>query len=211
MNILIIDDHPIIAIGLKRVLRDNFEPKEMDVATSGHEAMELLQAHQYTICVLDLVLPNTDTHALLKQILMVQKKCKVLVYSSSPDEVYAMNYIREGASGFLNKNAPLDDFVTAVGMLLNGKMYISERILRSNFSKTAAALNPFENPFNKLSKRELELLTHVLQGKKNKEISQVLSIEQSTTATLKGRLMRKLGVNSVVELIALAKEYHMDV
>jgi DNA-binding NarL/FixJ family response regulator len=209
MNFLIVDDHPIIVLGVKRILKENFEVDNVDHAEDGHHASVLLKNNTYNMCILDLVLPNTDTHSLLKQVLSQQTSCKVLIYSSSPDEVYAMNYIREGASGFVNKNAPTEEFLGAVKMILNGKMYISEGVLRTNLTPSGLG-GSFDNPFQKLSKRELELLSHLLKGRKNVEISKVLNIEQSTTATLKGRLMRKLGVTSVVDLMALAREYRLD-
>lgn len=206
MNVLLIEDHPITAMGIKHVFHDNFESTEVHIASNGKESLVLLNSTAYTVVVMDIVLPDTDSHALLFNIKRLQPEAKILMYSNCQDEVYAMPYISMGANGFLNKSHPEEDFVLAVKMILANQIFLSQRVINKKIKKKLFTLD-MGSPFRTLSKRELELFNHLMKGERMKDISSTMNIHQSTAATLKKRLMKKLGVDSMVDLVNVAVEF----
>lgn len=206
MNILIIENHPITALGTKQVLEDNFDAVNVQIAPDGNVAVNIMNDNSYEVIVMDIVLPDTDSHALLHDIKRLQPQSNVLIYSNSQDEVYAMPYIKMGASGFLNKSKSEEDFILAIKMVSSGQLFLSQQVIKKSMNNQNNSLE-LESPFQKLSKRELELFNHIIKGKRMKVISSTMNIEQSTTATLKKRMMIKLGVNNMVELINLSNEF----
>jgi len=206
MNVLNVEDHPITALGIKNIFEDHYKEANFYQVSNGNDALKKLNEISFKIVILDIVLPNTDTHALFKSIRKLQPECKILIHSNYQDEIYAMRYISMGASGFLNKSKPEDEFVMAINMILAGQVFVSQEVVQNSMGANKETLN-YNNPFENLSKRELELFNHIIKGEQMKYICDVMKIQQSTSATLKKRIMNKLGVKNMIELINLAKEY----
>lgn len=206
MNVLLIENHPIMAKGIQHVFENHFEIINVDISKNGKQALEALNNNTYKVVVMDIVLPNTDSHTLLHHIKRLQNEAKILIFSNNQDEVYALPYITMGANGYLNKSQSEQDFVLAIRMILAGQLFLSQRVINKKM-KINSYNNEPDTPFKKLSKRELELFNHLMKGKRMKDASTIMNIHQSTAATLKKRMMKKLGVNSLVDLINLAKEF----
>lgn len=208
MNVLLIEDHPITRIGLEQILEDRLSPSLITHATNGSEAVAQLKNTAYDLIFLDIVLPDTDTHSLVHEIKRLNEKAKIIMYSNYNDEVYAMPYISMGACGYLKKTATEDEILSAVEMVMKGQIYVSQKVLLNNMHHRKSN-SVSGSPFEKLSKRELELFSHLITGIRLKEICDIMHIEQSTVATLKSRMYAKLGVDNMVALIRLAEEYNM--
>lgn len=206
MNVLVIENQPITALGIESVCRDHFNPLEVFAVESSQQALCKINKFRFQVVIMDIALPQTDSHALLKEITRIQSDCKILIYSNNQDDVYAMSYISMGASGYLNKTNSKEDFVMAIKMILAGQLFLSERMIRKNLDCRTNTVN-IESPFLKLSKREFEFFYHYIEGKRIKDIRCLMNIEQSTVATLKKRMMTKLGVDNVVDLINIAGEF----
>lgn len=206
MNVLLIEDHPITAMGIEQVFEDHFDSVKVHIATNGKEALNKINAFSFKVIVMDVVLPDTDTHALLFEALRIQPESKILIHSNCQDEIYAMPYISMGASGYLNKTSSEIDFVQAVKLVMSGQLVLSQKVMQKNINRKTNAAN-LGSPFQKLSKRELEFFNHLIKGDSIKDISVVMHIEPSTAATLKKRMMKKLGVTGMVELIRVADEF----
>lgn len=206
MNVLIIEDHPITAMGVEQIFEDYFECSEVHIASNGKDAINKINTISFKVMIMDIVLPDTDTHALLFEALRVQPNSKILIYSNYQDEIYAMPYISMGASGYLNKTNSEENFVQAIKMILAGQLYLSQKVIQKNMNRKSNTAN-MGSPFQKLSKRELEFFNHLIKGYSVKDISAVMHIEPSTAATLKKRMMKKLCVTGIVELIKVADEF----
>jgi DNA-binding NarL/FixJ family response regulator len=203
MNFLIIEDHNVTALGIEMLVKEYYAVNRIDKANDGGSANKLTCTHKYDVCFLDINLPNTDTNNLLHSVRSKQPDCKILVISNSPDAIYAMPYLRLGAHGYLNKSARPQDFKMAVDLILAGHIYIKESALRKDLNPKSQNIG---EPFVKLTPREMELLQQILMGRSGNEISKILKIEQSTVATIKNRLMNKIGAKNMVELTRLAIE-----
>lgn len=204
---LIIDDHVVVRSGVKTLLSDIYNPSEIYEAHDGTSALERLKERDYDLAMLDIQMPNTDTLSLMDIIRVQYPDLKILVFSMSPENIYAQRYLKAGAKGFLNKDSPMEEIQKAIEIVLSGKKYISDNLIEILASN--AGSRPDENPFNKLSPREFEIASLLLEGQTISQISKDLSLGVSTVGTHKSRVFEKLNVTNLLEMKALADHYQM--
>lgn len=204
---LIIDDHMVVRSGIKALLSDLYKPSTIDEAHDGESALKKIETEEYDLVLLDIQMPNTDTLALMQMISSTHQGIKVLIFSMSPENIYAQRYLKAGAMGYLNKDSSLDELIRAIDLVLKGKKYISETLLEILASSAGQEKN--ENPFNKLSPREFEITNLLLSGKTISQISNSLHLGVSTVGTHKSRIFEKLRVTNLLELKDLADSYQL--
>ena len=203
VNILMVDDHEIVYQGLRLSIHKKVNISNFDHCCTGDECMDLLSENTYDLIILDVNLPETDTQNLLSLILFKNPEQKVLIFSMSPEEIYARRFLKNGAKGFVSKEAKMSEVLFAISTVLEGKKYIS---LKTGQIISDDMLNRrTENPFDKLTEREIEMLKHMMNGKNGKEISDILHLHQSTVGTHKVNIFRKLGITNFVELTEMAR------
>jgi two-component system invasion response regulator UvrY len=174
---------------------------------NGETAISKLKNEQFDLIIMDIQMPNTDTLGLMEYIHITYPAAKVLMFSMSAENIYAKRFMKAGASGFVSKEAPLEDITRAINTILNGKKYISdslaEKLAEDSYSGKSG------NPFNELSPREFEIVSLLLEGKTVTDISHALNIQTSTVGTHKARLFEKLGVTNILELKEMATTYNL--
>ena len=201
---LLIDDHLVVRSGIKMLLTDMFKDVEISEAENGNSALELLKEATYDLITMDVQMPNTDSFALMEFIKKTYPKAKVLMFSMSPESIYAIRFIKAGAKGFISKSAPLEEMKTAIEKVMNDKKYFSEEVLMELTEGDAGGNN---NLFDLLSPREFEIVQMLLNGKTISHIAADLSLGLSTVGTHKGRIFQKLKVTNLLELKELANSY----
>lgn len=197
----------VVRSGIKTLLADLHKPCTIDEAHDGVSALEKIGSKTYDLAFLDIQMPNTDTLALMQNISLNHPQLKVLIFSMSPENIYAQRYLKAGAMGYLNKDSSLDELLKAIDIVLSGKKYISETLLE--ILANSAGREKDENPFNKLSPREFEITNLLLSGKTISQISHSLHLGVSTIGTHKSRIFEKLRVTNLLELKDLADSYHL--
>ena len=202
---LLIDDHTVVRSGIKVLLTDIYVDVDIYEAQDGESALLLLQNDKYDLVTLDIQMPNTDTFALMELIKSKYPDLKVLVFSMSPETVYAVRFIKAGAKGFISKDAPLEEIKIAIDRVLNGKKYFSDALQDLFADGNNKATN--SNPFNILSTREFEIASMLLKGKTITTIAEELSLSLSTVGTHKGRIFNKLNVINLLELKELSTSF----
>lgn len=201
---LLIDDHLVVRSGIKMLLTDMFKDVEISEAENGNSALELLKEAAYDLITMDVQMPNTDSFALMEFIKKEYPKARVLMFSMSPESIYAIRFIKAGAKGFISKSAPLEEMKTAIEKVMNDKKYFSEEVLMELTEGDAGGNN---NLFDLLSPREFEIVQMLLNGKTISHIAADLSLGLSTVGTHKGRIFQKLKVSNLLELKELANSY----
>ncbi len=201
---LLIDDHLIVRSGIKQLLTDMYKDVEIYEAEDGNSATALLKTHTYDLITLDVQMPNTDSFALMEYVKKEYPQAKVLMFSMSPESIYAIRFTKAGAKGFISKSAPLDEMKIAIEKVMNDKKYFSEDILMELTKGNTGATN---NLFDLLSPREFEIVQMLLNGKTISFIAADLSLGLSTVGTHKGRIFQKLKVSNLLELKELANSY----
>jgi two-component system, NarL family, invasion response regulator UvrY len=203
-NLLLIDDHEVIRSAVKILLQDIFKPADIFEAHDEQSAALQLKARPYRLIISDVKMPGSQPYGLTEYIMTHYPGSKVLIFSMNEEHIYAKKFLQSGAMGFVSKNADLPELRKAIDMILNGRKYISDTLsqqLAGMLNKDQSSVNPFE----KLSRRELEISSLMIQGLSVIEIAKTLTIAQSTVGTYKTRIMQKLNVKNLVELIELGK------
>lgn len=203
---LLIDDHEVVRSGVKTVLLELFKPCEVYEAHNDKTALEQLKARPYNLIIMDVQIPDTDTTGLMDYIKVAYPDSKVLIFSMTPENIYGKRFLKAGAMGFVAKNAGLAELQKAIEMILNGRIYMSNTLLEQLVVDISG--NRADNPFEKLSSREVEIVSLLTSGKSITEIANILSLAISTVGTYKARLFEKLKVHNLVELIELWHLYN---
>jgi two-component system invasion response regulator UvrY len=206
-NFLLIDDHVVVRAGIKTLLLQAFSASDIFEACDGPSAMEKLKERTYDLVMLDIQMPKTDAQVLMNDILLQYPGTRVLVFSMSSEHVHAKRYLKSGARGFISKEAPLEEIVKAISVILQNRRYISEALATQLANESFDTQN--ENPFNRLSSREFEIASLLLTGLTISTISHKINIRVSTVGTHKARMFEKLGVVNLLELKELASTYNL--
>ncbi|WP_313002731.1 response regulator transcription factor [Chryseobacterium gleum] len=201
-KILIADDHHVVRIGTALILEKNFNDVEVDFAETYDEAKQKIESDKFDLLILDIELPGSILKSMVKEIKSISPETFILIFTSYKENI-ALQYIEEGANGFLNKQSDPEHFVKAVEAIFkDGYYYTSEmmnEILKGNQKKKA-----IEN----LSERELQVFNLLAKGNGNLEIANTLNIEESTVGTYKRRVYQKLKISNLVELLEIYSEIH---
>ena len=203
IKVLIADNHPIVRLGIKQVLSTSPEFEVIaDVATTS-ELFITLDKVTPDVVMLEMDIPEINGIATLRKVKQEYPNIKVLIYSGQSEDVYALSTIRAGAYGYLSKTADIDYIISAVKKVSEGNMFITNELAqRLAFDEGTQKPRRF---FRKLSTREVEVLKLLASGKRNKEVAQGLNLNEKTVSTYKARLMKKLNVDNLVDLLQQAK------
>jgi two-component system invasion response regulator UvrY len=195
---LIVDDHEIVRAGIKLLLESIYQPTEIHESRDGESTLRLIDANRYELIILDVQMPNTDTFLLMEYIHSRYPETRVLIFSIGVEHIYAKRFLRAGAMGFVSKDSPLEELTRAINLVLSNRKYISEYLLDILAEEAGPATTV--NPFDRLSPREMEIVSLLLAGHTRTTISKMLKLESSTVGTYKARIFDKLGVKNILEL-----------
>jgi DNA-binding NarL/FixJ family response regulator len=203
IKVLIADNHPIVRMGIDRVLSSASGFQVVDTAGTTTELFKKLEKVTPDVIILEMDIPEINGIATLRKLKQEYPDIKVLIYSGQSEDVYALSTIRAGAFGYLSKAADLDYIISAVKKVGEGNMFITNELAqRLAFDEGTQKPRRF---FRKLSTREVEVLKLLASGKRNKEVAQGLNLNEKTISTYKARLMKKLNVDNLVDLLQQAK------
>jgi two-component system, NarL family, invasion response regulator UvrY len=204
-RILILDDHVIIRRGLRNLITMKLPYVVVqDVATIRGLLALLSVEGPPNMLILDLQLSDGNAMEHIEEIRRGYPGMRILVYSMNPERLYAQRVLALGCAGYLNKEAPEDEVIRAIRLVLDGRTYIGHELEMQSLDRQG---NTDRSPFERLSKQELLVLDHILAGLGVKEISQRMGIGISTAATYKARLFEKLDVQNSLELQTLVNAH----
>lgn len=203
IKLLVADNHPIVRLGIRKMLEPEQDIRLVGEVPTTKKLFERLKEETPDVLVLEMDIPEINGVAALRKIKSEYPDIRVLIYSGQSEDVYALSTIRAGASGYLSKSARLENLPTAVRKVGRGGMFITNELAqRLAFDEGTQKPRRF---FRKLSTREVEVLKMLANGKRNKEVAQGLNLNEKTVSTYKSRLMKKLNVDNMVDLLQQAK------
>ncbi|WMI64048.1 response regulator transcription factor [Aestuariibaculum sp. YM273] len=203
VKVLIADNHPITRKGLEVLFSASSNIKIVGSVDNGEAVMEFIKNNPVDILLTEADLPKLNGLTILRYLKKDYPDVKTLIFSGEPEEVYAINAIKAGANGYLHKSVNVITINEAILKVAEGGIYLSNELTQQlAFGSRANKSGSF---YKKLSTREAEVLKLLTIGKKNKEISKELDINEKTVSTYKARLMRKLKVTNLVDLVNQAK------
>lgn len=201
IKILLADDHAVVRQGFKMILSAQPDMEIVGEAGNGREAVELAENLKPDIVVMDVAMPELNGIEATRRLTASSPHTRVVALSMHKDNVYVREILRAGARGYLLKDSVAADVVAAIRAVARGESYLSPAV--SN-----AVLDDYRkhvtNPIDLLSSREREVLQMLAEGKTNKEIAGVLNLSVYTVDAHRGRIMEKLNVHSINELVRFA-------
>jgi DNA-binding NarL/FixJ family response regulator len=198
MNVLLADHHPVFRYGLKMMMRKKSEFQFQGSVNDGADLMDGIIKHKPDILILEIDLPNANGVGSLRKVKTNFPDLKILVVSCHPEEIYAISAVKAGASGYIAKTRTSKEIKKALIKVSKGETFLSENI-KSMMGDKSRKNNVLK--FKRLSTREVEVLNLLASGKRNKEIAQGLAINEKTVSTYKTRLLKKLNVDNIADLI----------
>ncbi|HTP51189.1 MAG TPA: response regulator transcription factor [Anaeromyxobacteraceae bacterium] len=204
-RILIVDDHEVVRRGLRQVLEDGLPGAQLEEAANYEQAVEQLGRGPWDMVLLDISLPGRSGLEILEESRRDHPGLPVLMLSASPEEEFATRCIRLGAAGYLAKTSAAHELLLATQRVLSGGRYISAAL----GERLAGLLGGGEAPalHEALSRRELEVLLLVAQGRSLKQIAADLGLAEKTVATYRARIGEKLRLSTNVELTRYALQH----
>ena len=200
ITILVVDDHPIVRAGCRQLIQQISNTKVIEAET-GEEGYRLFQENYPDMVLLDITLPGIGGLEVLRKMRANRENAKVLMFSMHEDPVFASRAMQAGAKGYITKNNAADYLVEAVEKVLAGKTYLSpdtaQQLAMLNIGAGTSALSD-------LSRRELEILRLLGEGKSMTEISNLLGISYKTVANNLTQIKSKLDINKTAELMRFA-------
>jgi len=198
MRILIADDHEVVREGLKQIVRKVNPFVDIDEASSGTDALALLESNSYDLSIMDISMPGRSGLDVLQTLRDRNKMVPVLILSIHSEEQYAVRALKSGASGYLSKSSVYRELSTAINTILSGGRYISPSLAAHLLTETVDGVPRF--PHEKLSQREFQIMCMLARGKSVNEIAKDLFISNKTVSTHRIRILAKLGMSKNAEL-----------
>jgi len=203
INVCLADNYPVVHYGVKSYFKDHPEISVVSNVGSFYMVPDALRNKEINVLVIDLELDGLKSIYELKAVIKNFPNTKVLVFTSLNEQIYAPNAIKAGVSGYVHKSSKLETLGTSIIRVHQGIVMLSDSIKKS--LALIAKQNKNERLYRKLSNREIEVLRYLCDGKKNKEISTTLGLNEKTISTYKLRLLQKLNVTNLVDLVNKAK------
>lgn len=201
IRILLADDHAMVRQGFRMILAAQPDMEIVGEAGNGREAVTLAGELQPDVVVMDVAMPELNGIEATRRITTASPRTRVLALSMYKDSVYVREILRAGARGFLLKDAIDRDLLAAVRSVAAGDGYLSPAVSEAVLSDYRRHVT---DPIDLLSSREREVLQMIAEGKTNKDIATTLSLSVYTVDAHRGRIMEKLNLHSVGELVRFA-------
>ena len=205
MEVLIVEDHPVVRVGFATLLGQIEHGLIIHETDDAERAIQLCIERAPTVALVDLSLAGELSLDLIKKMHSVRPKTAILVVSMHDERIYAERALRAGARGYVMKHHAAKSIIQAVRMICEGQIWLSEDMRSMVLEKFADRLDQDNgNKLESLSDRELEVFQLIGRGLKKSSISEQLRISPSTVETYRANIKRKLGIDSGGELHRLA-------
>jgi two-component system response regulator NreC len=207
LRILIADDHGLVRRGIREVLHSRPGWRVVGEAANGHEAVAKAIELKPDVAVVDIGMPELDGIEAARQIREAIPETKILVLTMNESDYLIRRALDAGANGYVLKSDLTDSLPKAVEAIVAGKRFLTPKvseIVLEGFLKTKGQHQPVEWKHTRTSPRETEIIRLLAAGRANKEIAELLKIKVRTVETHRSKIMLKLGIHSLAELIHFA-------
>jgi DNA-binding NarL/FixJ family response regulator len=208
ISVVFADDHEVIREGLVALYSSNPELRVVGQCSDGVSALEMIQSLRPDVAIIDLEMPKLHGLELIRQLRHLRHPTKLVVLSMSRDEQTASEALRAGADGYLPKDSPPRHVLAAIHHTIDGGVYISP-LLPSDLLSSGRNRDATNNPLRLLSERERQVFNYLVRGIRPKQIASFLNISPKTVDTYRASIVRKLGVENVVELVKFAIKWKL--
>lgn len=209
IRVLLVDDHRLFRVGVRRMLADAKGVQIIGEAEDGESAVQLARDERPNVVLMDLMMPGIGGLEAIRRIVRLALDIRVVALTACERKPFPQQALRAGASGYVTKGADAEELATAIRRAFLGKRYLSSDVAQ------ALAVASFDGdgdgtaPFDQLSNREMQIMMMVVSCHKVNDISSSLHLSPKTVNSYRYRIFEKLNVSSDVELALLAVRHGM--
>lgn len=202
-SMLLVDDHPVVQMGMKSFIERNELFDRVIIAGTGAETISAIEKQKeveetFSLAIMDINLPDYEIISLVKRVRKMIPDTPILMFSMEPPRLYIKRLIDLGISGYVDKTTPDEELLFAIRNILKGRGYFSSEVLMETLEDDKGVLKDLS--IQNLSDRESEILSLMVKGKNSNEISEILDLHKSSIATYRARVFSKIGVENNFEL-----------
>lgn len=208
-QILIADDHFVVRMGTAIILEDFFENFFIDHAENYQEVIEKVSEKKYDLLILDVEMPGSIFENMITEIKKIDSNIKILIFTGHMEN-QAIRFLSKGAEAYLNKSSEEKKIIEAVAAIFSTGYYYPQEILHDFINVQSCRGNIYDKPLDILSEREKEIYNYLIKGYGILEISNALNLHMSTISTHKKRVLKKLDVSSIAELVHLHHKHYSE-
>ena len=207
LRVLIVDDHELVRAGMRRLLEENPHIAQITETSSGEEALQLAKAQAFELVLMDINLPGISGLEAADKMLLLEPECRIIMVTAQLDGGHIRKLLNAGVRGYITKGSSAQEMDKAVQRVMAGEQYLSPDVAQQ---MAIDSINGSDgNPFDKLTTRETEIINLLMDGQRNRQISDSLHISEKTVSTHRTRAFEKLGVKNATELVRLAMRFDM--
>ena len=204
-RILLADDHSMFRAGLRGLIEKEPGLEVVGEASSGMEALQLVQKHDPDMVIMDVAMPELNGIEATRQLTSELTNLRIIALSMHSDRRFVIEMLRAGAKGFVLKHAAFEELVLAISNVLRGNTYLSSDIVDVVVNDYVRNLASTDSPaYNQLTNRERQVLKLLAEGNSIKEIGSTLNVSAKTVETHRINIRDKLGIESLAELTKFA-------
>jgi two-component system, NarL family, invasion response regulator UvrY len=203
-RVLIADDHAVVRSGYKQFLEADSSIVEIGEAANGNETLEQLRAKEWDLLLMDIHMPDRSGLDILQHVTAAYPAVRVLVMSGLPEEQYARNVLRAGASGYLSKGGSPQEFIKAVRQILSGRRYVSATLAESMAADIETNRDQDVPQHGLLSPREFQIFCKLADGATVTGIAGELALSVKTISTYRSRILEKMRFSSNADITSYA-------
>ncbi|AOW20352.1 response regulator transcription factor [Urechidicola croceus] len=218
IRIALVDDHLLVRNGIKSLLEEEQDIQVIAEGSNGYEAIDIVNNLHPDLLIIDVRMPEMSGIEAVGKLQGLSSNTKAIVLSMHDSEEYILKSIKAGASGYLLKDTDKKEFIKAIRTVNDGGKYFSgdiSNVIVDNYLQKTTSTKKSESliyetdPFG-LTKKEKQILSLILSGKTNSEISEILSNSKRTIETHRFNMMKKMNVKNLMELSSKAVEYGLN-
>jgi DNA-binding NarL/FixJ family response regulator len=195
---LIADDHAVVRAGFKQFLEADAAIHAVGEAASGNETLDMLRKQEWDLVLLDIHMPDRSGLDILRHIQTGHPGVRVLVMSGLPEQQYAVNVLRAGASGYLSKDSAPEELMKAVRTVLSGRRYVSAALAEILVADLDG--DPDKPLHARLSTREFQIFCKLAAGQIPTDIAEELHLSVKTVSTYRARVLEKMRLANNADL-----------
>lgn len=208
ITVLLMDDHPVIHTGYRRLLESMPEFRVVADADNGETGCMLYELHRPDVVIVDLNMPGIGGLETIRRIKAKNPAANILVFSIDTNKIIVRRSLDMGATGYLTKRSDSTQMTQAVRQVSRGQPYIDPGLAQSIFNEEAHNHNT-KDPLKILSKREFQLFQLFAEGKSCVQIADIISISPKTVGVHHANIMKKLKLGNTAQLVRMAIDYNI--
>lgn len=207
IKVLIVDDHALVRMGIRRLLEDMSDVDVVADAESGEQALQLVKIHTPDVILLDMKMPGIDGWEVTRRLKKSNPHIKVIAVTAMSSDPLPTRVLQLGAMGYLTKESGAEEMAAAIRKVAKGEKYLSAEIAQK---MAINSLQEVQNsPFDLLSEREMQVMMMITSGMNVQDIADRLFLSSKTINGYRYRMFEKLGIKNDVELTYLALKHRV--